>query len=42
MTAVETLLLTVVKEILRYRREWNFSVQTFYVPSKDNPADKDT
>ena len=28
----------VVKEIYRYSRDQNFSIQTFYVPSSHNPA----
>ena len=30
----------VVKEIYRYSRDQNFSIQTFYVPSSSNPADE--
>ena len=30
----------VVKEIYRCSRDQNFSIQTFYVPSKYNPADE--
>ena len=30
----------VVKEIYRYSRDQNFSIQTFYVPSSHNPADE--
>ena len=30
----------VVKDIFRYSRDQNFSIQTFYVPSSHNPADE--
>ena len=30
----------VVKEIYRYSRDQNLSIQTFYVPSSSNPADE--
>lgn len=30
----------VIKEIYRCSRDQNFSIQTFYVPSSRNPADK--
>lgn len=34
-----SLINTVIKDIYRHMRDWNFSVRASYVPSKHNPAD---